>query len=142
MTNCPECGKPVSETDVFCPSCGKSLRRKEYCPLCGASLSGDPKSCPSCGKALHEASPTAKIPGYDKDKKTIAGILALLLGGLGIHYFYLGKTTAGIITIALFLCTCGVWHALMLVQGIIMLIMSDEDFYAKYVNTDRSFPLF
>ena len=30
-------------------------------------------------------------------KKTTAGILALLLGGLGVHKFYLGFTTPGLI---------------------------------------------
>ena len=32
-----------------------------------------------------------------KTKKVAAGILAILLGGLGIHKFYLGYTVAGII---------------------------------------------
>ena len=31
------------------------------------------------------------------NKKIVAGILGILLGGLGIHKFYLGYTTAGII---------------------------------------------
>ncbi|MBV8477989.1 MAG: TM2 domain-containing protein, partial [Acidobacteria bacterium] len=31
--------------------------------------------------------------------RTTAGILAILLGGFGVHKFYLGQTTAGIITI-------------------------------------------
>ena len=38
-----------------------------------------------------------QIPGAEK--KVVAGVLAILLGGLGIHKFYLGYTTAGIIMI-------------------------------------------
>lgn len=106
--NCPECGKPVSESDAFCHSCGKPLRKNDYCPRCGTKLSDGAKFCPSCGKSVDAASPSANISGYDRDKKTIAGILAIVLGGLGIHYFYLGKTAAGIITIALSMCSCGV----------------------------------
>lgn len=33
-------------------------------------------------------------------KKIMTGILALLLGGFGAQYFYLGKTQAGIIVLA------------------------------------------
>ena len=46
-------------------------------------------------------SPTAGAEAPDKatfiEKKTTAGILALLLGGLGVHKFYLGFTTPGLI---------------------------------------------
>ena len=45
-------------------------------------------------------SPTAGAEAPDKATfiaKTTAGILALLLGGLGVHKFYLGFTTPGLI---------------------------------------------
>ena len=90
------------------------------------------KYCPQCG---------ASNPGarnrYPKDRLT-AGLLALFLGGLGIHYFYLEKTTAGLLSILLSLCTCGIWQIIMLIQGIIILTMTDEDFNEKYYNTMRS----
>lgn len=75
-------------------------------------------------------------------EKVVAGLLAIFLGWLGIHYFYLGKTTAGILTIVLSACTCGIWSLLMLVQGILMLTMSDADFEEKYVDNEKTFPLF
>ncbi|MER3495845.1 MAG: hypothetical protein C4320_02945, partial [Armatimonadota bacterium] len=46
------------------------------------------------------------LPGVEK--KITAGILAIILGSLGIHKFYLGYTSAGIIQIVLSLCTCGI----------------------------------
>lgn len=81
------------------------------------------------------------VPSSGKDK-TAAGILAILLGGLGVQYFYLGKIGAGFITIMLTLVTCGLWSIITLVQGILMLTMSEQEFDAKYVYTDSVFPLF
>lgn len=77
----------------------------------------------------------------DKDKTT-AGLLALLIGWLGIQYFYLGKTTAGVLTILLTIVTCSLWSVVTFVQGIMMLVMSQQDFERKYVYTDSKFPLF
>jgi TM2 domain-containing membrane protein YozV len=74
--------------------------------------------------------------------KVAAGVLAILLGTLGIHYFYLGKVAGGILTILLSLVTCGLWEIITIIQGIVMLTMSDEEFDAKYVNTNKTFPLF
>ena len=46
----------------------------------------------------------------DKEKKgpdrTMCGIMAILLGGFGVHKFMMGQTTPGIIMIVLTLCTC------------------------------------
>ena len=58
------------------------------------------------------------------------------------NYFYMGKTTAGIITLILGLCSCYIWGVVMLIQGILILTMTDEAFMAKYVDTDKTFPLF
>lgn len=84
---------------------------------------------------------TGYISTSGKDK-TAAGILAILLGGLGIQYFYLGKTGAGFLTIILTFCSCGIWQILTLVQGILMLAMSQEEFDRKYVYSNTTLPLF
>jgi TM2 domain-containing membrane protein YozV len=66
------------------------------------------------------------------EKKIPAGILAILLGGLGIHKFYLGYTTAGIIQLLLGLCF-GIGAIIGIVEGIIYLTKNDEEFYNTYI---------
>lgn len=86
--------------------------------------------------------PTTPPFSYSSKDKTTAGILALLLGSLGIQYFYIGKTGAGLLTILLSAVTCGLWGFLMFIQGILMLTMSQHEFDQKYVFTTKSFPVF
>lgn len=64
-------------------------------------------------------------------EKTIAGILGILLGGLGIHHFYLGSTTAGIIVL-LSNILCGLGMLIGIVEGVLLLVMNDEEFNARY----------
>ncbi len=64
--------------------------------------------------------------------KTTAGILGILLGWLGVHQFYLGSMGTGIILIVLTLVTCGLGSLVGLVEGILILTMSDEDFNKRY----------
>jgi TM2 domain-containing membrane protein YozV len=73
-----------------------------------------------------------KIAGAEK--KVPAGILGILLGGLGIHKFYLGYTKEGIIQIVVTVCTCGIGSLLGLIEGIIYLTKSDEEFVKTYVE--------
>jgi TM2 domain-containing membrane protein YozV len=76
--------------------------------------------------------------------KWVAAILAFLLGTLGVHKFYLGKTNAGIIM--LLMGTLG-WLLILpglaacfiaFIETIIYLVKSDQSFYEDYVAGDRS----
>ena len=74
------------------------------------------------------------------NKKILAGVLAIVLGALGIHKFILGYTKEGAImlvaTLILTVFTCGIAGWLMgvigLIEGIIYLTKSDEEFYNTY----------
>lgn len=67
------------------------------------------------------------------NKKLPAGLLAIILGSLGIHKFLLGYTTEGIIWLVISICTCGTVTTLLgLIEGIIYLTKSDEEFYQTY----------
>lgn len=78
------------------------------------------------------------VPSGQKNKLA-AGLLAILLGALGIHKFYLGMTNQGIIMLVVSLAgslLCGLGPLVMsiiaLVEGIIYLTKSDEEFYETY----------
>jgi TM2 domain-containing membrane protein YozV len=62
--------------------------------------------------------------------KTTAGVLAVMLGGLGVHKFYLGRMGAGI---AYFLFSwTGIPFVLGLIEGVSYLSMTPERFNAEY----------
>ena len=77
---------------------------------------------------------SSPAPNRDKfvGKKTVAGICGILLGPLGIHRFILGDTKGGIIRILISIVTCGIGGIVGLIEGIMYLIKSDDDFYQKY----------
>ncbi len=72
------------------------------------------------------------------DKKIAAGICGILLGALGIHKFILGNTTPGLIMLLVSVLTLGILAPIMgiigLIEGIIYLTKSDEDFVRIYLQ--------
>ena len=72
-----------------------------------------------------------KTPG--SEKKIVAGILGILLGGFGAHRFYLGDTKGGLIRLAISVVTCGAGGLIGLIEGIIYLTKSDADFVQTYL---------
>jgi TM2 domain-containing membrane protein YozV len=73
------------------------------------------------------------VPQAGPNRVTV-GILAILLGSLGVHKFMLGHTVPGIILLVVSLVTCGMVPAVIgLVEGIMYLTKSDAEFYQTYV---------
>lgn len=66
-----------------------------------------------------------------------AGVFALLLGTFGAHKFYLGYTTEAVIMLLVTLLTFGIGALVMsiisLIEGIMYLLKSDEEFQMTYV---------
>lgn len=75
--------------------------------------------------------------GSMESKKTTAGLLGLFLGSLGVHKFYLGYSAAGAIQIVLTLITCGLAGWIGIIEGIIYLTKSDEDFIETYQRNEK-----
>lgn len=80
-----------------------------------------------------------KPPGADK--KIAAGICGILLGALGIHKFILGYTKEGLIMLLVTVLTLGMAGFIMgiigLIEGILYLTKSDEDFVRTYVQAKK-----
>lgn len=68
-----------------------------------------------------------------ESKRVLAGVLGIVLGGLGIHRFMLGDTTGGILRIVITVITFGFGAIIGLIEGIIYLTKSDEDFVQTYL---------
>ena len=73
----------------------------------------------------------------EESKRVLAGILAILLGSLGVHKFILGYTKEGIIQLILSVCTCGILGIIPFIEGIIYLTKSDEEFVYTYQTNKK-----
>ncbi|MCX6673853.1 MAG: NINE protein [Methanothrix sp.] len=113
--------------DACCQSHGwppfKDLQSSKFCSECGAKISAKAEVCPKCGVR----SATTVVSEHNK---TTAALLALFLGGLGLHKFYLGRTGMGLIYLVF--CWTLVPALISLVEGIQFLSMSESEFAIKY----------
>ncbi len=88
-----------------------------------------------------QQSPQMQSKPVGADKKIAAGICGILLGSFGVHKFILGYQQEGVIMlVAWFLglfITCGIVSIAIqiigIVEGIIYLTKSDEEFVQTYV---------
>lgn len=65
----------------------------------------------------------------------VAGLLGILLGGFGVHKFYLGYTKEGIIQLLLS-CIC-VGGVIGIIEGVMYLTKSDQEFVDTYINNKK-----
>lgn len=118
------------------------------CSNCGTENVGFESFCRNCGSALlnsyqnqqmqqpyNSQMQNQQIPGAEK--KLLAGLMGILFGGFGVHKFILGYTTEGLIQIAISVVTCGLGGIIGLIEGIIYLTKSDEEFVQTYVNNKK-----
>ncbi len=95
---------------------------QRFCGDCGVIISARAEICPQCGVRQRSA--------QGSKSKVTAGLFALLLGGIGIHKFYLARPMQGILYILF--CWTFIPAIVALIEGIIYLTMSDEKFAEKY----------
>lgn len=94
-----------------------------FCYACGQPIDARAELCTKCGVRQHGAPRSRK-------SRLAAALFALFLGGFGIHKFYLGRVGQGILYLVFFWTLIPALIAL--VEAIIYLCTSDEDFAAKY----------
>ena|SRR5690554_6630715 len=106
------------------------------CTQCGAPLQTKDERCKYCGSEninfmASDENTQKKIAKAIKVKnKIIAGLLAIFLGTFGIHKFYLGETSKGVLHLLFF--WTGIPTIVGIVEGIYYLIMKEHDFMQKY----------
>ena len=114
---CKNCGNPIDPNAAVCLNCGVAKGTgMSYCANCGQPVAPGAAVCTNCGFAI---TPTS-VPNPNAKSKLVAGLLGILLGGLGIHNFYLGYTGKGVAQILLSFC-CGVGYIWGLIEGILIL---------------------
>lgn len=107
---------------------------EKFCSECGAIIKARAEICPKCGVRQMPPSWTAGLGAVAPNGKSklAAALFALFLGGLGIHKFYLGRMGQGILYLVF--CWTFVPAVIGFIEGIVLLVMSEEDFNAKYGN--------
>jgi TM2 domain-containing membrane protein YozV len=96
----------------------------KYCQACGASIDSRAEICPNCGVRQGGA-----VTGETKSRP-LAIVLALLLGGFGIHRFYVGPMSWGIAYLVFF--WTGIPAFLGWLEAIYWLTQSDDAWAQKY----------
>lgn len=135
---CHGCGKVLHTSAQFCPTCGATQTTQDvmhqhksnkqqlsyeqiYCSSCGKPVHKSASSCPSCG---------ARQKGIGTKSRTTAIILAILLGGIGGHKFYLGQTGLGLVY--LLFCATFIPAIVAIFDAISYANMDDYSFSQKY----------
>ncbi|SEH36672.1 zinc-ribbon domain-containing protein [Halopenitus malekzadehii] len=122
-------GQP-GPNEQFCSSCGTIIKKQaEICPECGVRQGG--AAAGGAGGAAGGAPAGGAGAARSSKDRTTAGILALLLGGIGAHKFYLGENGMGL----LYLCFSWTFIPAIIgfIEGILYLTKTDEEFQRQYV---------
>ncbi len=140
---CVGCGK------FICEECRIEVQNKNYCKACVNELVRESKEKAekaennannkpmvfmnagggASSSASSSTSSSSSIPVSSKSK-VVAGILAIFLGGIGAHKFYLRQYGMGFLY--LIFCWTGIPAIIGLIEGIGYLISSDQAFAIKY----------
>ncbi len=108
---------------------------KKHCFACANILDARAELCPKCGVRQPSMFPmVAAMPAFpvplSTKSRTSAALLALFLGGIGFHKFYLGQRSAGILYLVF--CWTLVPSAIAFVEALLLFGMNEHDFAKKY----------
>ena len=112
---CTSCGNKRSSEDVFCGRCG--VRLKELTVQDTQQV--ERSSSDTSNQTISAPQPDGK--SYSNKSRVTAGILGILLGGAGVHRFYLGSPGIAILQLIATIITFGLASLWGLIEGIILL---------------------
>ena len=134
--NCPQCGAPNSIGVTECKYCGETLapinnnqqpynNQQQY----NQQIPPNPNNVTHVTYVNNGFTNDGINPSWPIKSKIAAGVLAILLGSIGVHKFYMGKVGMGI----LYLLFCWTWIPTIIgfIEGIIYLTSSDHNFCVK-----------
>ena len=130
---CPQCGAPIDPGATECKFCGEKLAVQQV------QQQQQPQQQPQVvytqpQVVIQQAAPQQMYvsginPSWPVKNKVVASMLAIFLGAIGVHKFYLGQIGMGII----YLCFCwtGIPAIVGVFEGIMYLCSNDENFQLK-----------
>lgn len=128
--NCPACGAPVAPNLSECKYCGEAFAVSQ--PQTTYAYAQNSAAAPSHNTVeinINNVNNAFPASNFNKSK-VVAGILGILLGGFGIHKFYLGRIGWGIVYLVL--CWTYIPAIVGFIEGIIYLASSEESFRRKH----------
>ncbi len=138
MKYCHACAANIDAHAPVCPNCGVQ-QQGPAAPYPGQQYPNQPYPGQYPNQPYPGQYPAPVDPAYQQavGNKIAAGLCGILIGAFGIHKFLLGFTNAGVVMLLVSLLTCGFGAIPMgiigLIEGIIYLTKSDQEFYQIYV---------
>ena len=163
VVTCPSCAANIKAPDaaagkkVKCPKCTSTIAVPAAAPppVFDDFTDDAPPPVSAKGGAVQpyvkdeaaDDAPAAPPPPPPADwvsNRQTVGLLAILVGALGIHKFVLGNNTPGLIMLLVSLSSCITaigWPIMMavgMVEGVRYLRMSDAEFYQTYIVAKKA----
>jgi|SRR5579864_3251061 len=105
----------------------------KFCPQCGAILRTNTATCTQCRVLQPGAKARILTSGRSERKRIVAALMAIFLGTVGAHKFYVGDSTGGKRYIVLSLMSLGIVPGILgILDGIHYVIMTDQEFAEEY----------
>ncbi len=135
MANCTQCGAPIKNGAETCKYCGEPVARETQNNQQQANFQQPINQQPVYRQPIYQQ-PVYQSnfepgvnPAWPIKNKIVAGLLAIFLGGFGVHKFYLGRTGMGVLY--LLFCWTYIPAFIGFIEGIIYLASNDHNFQIK-----------
>ena len=145
---CPQCGAPVAAGETECKYCGEKIVVQPAAPQQPQQMNpqqpypAQPYPQQQYPQQTYPQQPYVQNvymnpgmmnnginPAWPIKNKIVAGVLALFLGGIGVHKFYLGQAGMGVLY--LLFCWTGIPAIVAFIEAIIYFTSNDHNFQVK-----------